>query len=230
MIKLSVVLCLSLLCGFCVSIPGGMTPITDEATLTELQNKITTYLEKFKSQENDEQLKLDTLKTAAYQVVAGLLYEINAEFNENNKIVNCVVSILEQPWRNFFKLTVKCGEEDERERTYEWTSDEADTTTEQLPGGFTALDEKSLAELHPKLTNSFIKLRKMDQEFDWTLQRILSGKSQVVAGTRYTLTVEATNSNDEVELCEADIWERTWENFYHVKLTCQGKGYEIIFN
>ncbi|XP_055309689.1 uncharacterized protein LOC129573320 [Sitodiplosis mosellana] len=112
-------------------------------------------------------------------------------------------------------------------------------TTEPLPlppsgfggfGGFSPLSEKALADLHPNVTESFKQLGKKHDDFDLIAKRILSGKSQVVAGTRYVLTVEATNLKGEVKTCEADIWEKTWENFFLVKLKCQEKDYEIRIN
>ncbi|XP_055297206.1 uncharacterized protein LOC129565908 [Sitodiplosis mosellana] len=232
MIKLNFVLYLSLLCGFCVSIPGGVTPITDESTLTELRNKFTIHLKKLNAQENGAQLEFVKLHQATVQVIAGLLYKMNVELNENNINVNCAASLLEQQWTNFVEFDVECGSDDERKRKYGWSSDQTETTIEQLlkTGGFSPLNKKSLAGLHPKLTHSFIELGKIHKEFDLTVKRILSGKSQVVAGTRYMIAVEAANPNNEVITCEADIWEKTWENFFQIKLTCQGKSYEIIFN
>ncbi|XP_055309719.1 uncharacterized protein LOC129573342 [Sitodiplosis mosellana] len=230
MTVLNFVVCFALLYGLCVAgIPGAPRPITDETKLTELRNSVTTHMSKLSGQQNGAQLEFIKIHTATSQTVAGSLYKIIAEINENNQIVNCTVSLWEKPWENFVKLDVECGEEPKR--TYGWRSDQAETTTEQLPlrvfGGFSPLSEEALADLHPKVTESFTQLGKKHDDFDLIVKRILSGKSQVVAGTRYVLTVEATNPKDEVKTCEADIWEKTWENFFRVQLKCQEKDYEI---
>lgn len=104
------------------------------------------------------------------------------------------------------------------------------SSTDDFPilGGFTDLDEKDLVELHSKLKNSFDQLgEKHPKEFDLIVKRIVSGKSQVVAGTRYMLNVQAENSKKETKYCEADIWEKLWEDFFQVKLTCPDKNYTI---
>lgn len=104
------------------------------------------------------------------------------------------------------------------------------SSTDDFPilGGFTDLDENDLLELHPKLVNSFVQLgEKHPNEFDLIVKRIISGKSQVVAGTRYMVNVQAENSKNETKNCEAEIWEKLWENFFQVKLKCQDKHFTI---
>lgn len=235
MTKLNFVLCLTLLCGMgaSVSVPGAPKQITDEAKLTELRHNITTHLSKLGAQANGAQLEFVKLHTATSKVVAGILYELFAEINENNKHVNCTISLWEKPWENFVKFDIECGEE---KRKYQWSSEQESSTDLPPPppgfgvfGGFSPLSEKSLQDMHPRLTSSFNEWGKDHEEFDLIVKRVISGKSQVVAGTRYVLTIEAANPKDEIKTCEADIWEKSWENFFQVKLTCDNqKNYQLL--
>lgn len=102
-------------------------------------------------------------------------------------------------------------------------------TDEDFPiiGGSSNLAEQDLLELHPKLAHSFVKLGEKHTEFDLVIEKILSGTVQTVAGSRYLLNIQAKNKKQETKMCEADVWEKLWENFFQVKLTCQDKHYTI---
>lgn len=233
MVKLSFVLCLILLCGWSVNgIPGGPKPITDETELLILTQNISTHLSKVVGDQPNS-LEFVKLHSATVQTVAGKLYKMLVEINENNEAVNCTLSMWEKSWEDFIKFDVECGEE---KRKYGWSSKNIDSVPDvsnpqNIPvfGGFSEMNEDSIKKLHPKLSHSFTELGKVHDDFDFVVvKKILSGKIQTVAGTRYDIKFEAENKNNEAKVCDAKIWEKTFENnFFQVKATCEEKEYNI---
>lgn len=103
----------------------------------------------------------------------------------------------------------------------------ADETDYPLVGGLSGISPETIKELSPKLAHAFDELRKTyPNQFILTLSRILSGKEQIVAGTRYLLVVEV-NTNNQIQQCEAVVWEKLWENFFQLELKCPGSSYSI---
>lgn len=223
MTLLNSVLCLALLCGLCVGIPspvpGAPRTITSEAELTELRHNVTTQLEKLNA-ENGTQFELVQIYRATRQVVAGVLYKIFAEIKENNThIVNCTMSLLENT-DDSITFRIDCG----------LKSDQAETITKPNCGcgGLFPLTNETLHILQPKVTEAFRQLREKYKDFDLYLKSIPFGMGHIVSGMRYLLIIEATRQMHYVEPCQADIWEKSWENFFEVKLTCSRKFYEIV--
>lgn len=109
------------------------------------------------------------------------------------------------------------------------TDDYTEEISDDFPilGGSSDLDDDEVQELHQKLTLSWTKLSEKNKGFDLIYKGITDGTSQPVAGTRYILNVMVENSKKEQKLCEADIWEKLWENFFRIKLNCEGKHYSI---
>lgn len=104
---------------------------------------------------------------------------------------------------------------------------------EEIPilGGLVELSEQEKNGLHPKLSHSFSEFGKANNEFEYGFKSIIGGKKQTVAGTRYEVKIEAEKKNNKVEICNADIWEKLWENnFFRVKLACPEKEYTIETN
>lgn len=132
--KVLIALCLGVvLCIVCVNgaddrvavgIPGGQFDITDEVELNKVIGKVTEHLEKLRSQSNESNLKFVKSHWATSQVVAGFIYRMSAEINENGKTTDCTISLWEKSWENFVRFDVECGEE---KRKYQWTS-QATTT------------------------------------------------------------------------------------------------------
>lgn len=92
----SFVLCLSLLGIIGASfaqVPGGKTPVTDQVRLGEIRQTLSTHLKKLDGQASGGNLELVQTHYITSQVVAGVLYDILAEINENQTPVNCTVSI-----------------------------------------------------------------------------------------------------------------------------------------
>lgn len=58
------------------------------------------------------------------------------------------------------------------------------TLRRTLAGGFNNIGESDLKGLEPKVTTAFEQLSSKHDDFNNSLKRVVSGKSQVVAGTR----------------------------------------------
>ncbi|KAM7522956.1 hypothetical protein LguiA_012858 [Lonicera macranthoides] len=72
-------------------------------------------------------------------------------------------------------------------------------------GSANSLDIESLAQFavdeHNKKTNSLL-----------AFEKVLNTKEQVVAGTKYYITLEATDG-DKKKVYEAQVWVKPWLNF-----------------
>lgn len=236
--KLNLVLGLALLCIFGVygadeepkfTLIGGKKPITDAEQLSDLTKNVTVHLQKLGAQENGtfELIQLHT-NSATSQVVAGILYELLAEVNENNRASNCSIKLWEKPWENFVQFDVVCGDE---KRKYQYKSENPVTEAPAafpVFGGFSDLSTEGIAELHTKLAPAFTQLATENDDFNWIVKRILSATYQVVAGSNYVANLEVTNTSNEIKNCNAEVWEKTWENFLQVKLDCDGKKYQVV--
>lgn len=75
-----------LLCIFGASfaqVPGGKQPVTDQVKLGEIRQTLSTHLKKLDGQASGGNLELVQTHFVTSQVVAGVLYDIFAEINEN---------------------------------------------------------------------------------------------------------------------------------------------------
>lgn len=104
------------------NIPGGNFRITDAKEIKDLEQKAIAHLKKLSDSENGPNLEFIRTKSAEYQVVAGMIWRLVAEINENKEPVDCSIEIYEKPWLNFAQLDVECGEE---KRKYQWKSGES---------------------------------------------------------------------------------------------------------
>lgn len=103
------------------NIPGGRFRITDEKQINDLKQKAVAHLKKLGDTENGPNLELVCVKSAEYQVVAGMIWRLVAKINENKTPTDCKIEIWEKPWLDFVKLDIECGEE---KRKYQWKSRE----------------------------------------------------------------------------------------------------------
>lgn len=229
----SFVLCLSLLGIFGASfaqVPGGKNPITDEARASEIRQLVSTHLKKLDGQANGGNLELVQTHYITSQVVAGVLYDLLAEINENKTPVNCTISLWEKPWMDFVKLDLECGDE---KRKYTYASHPDSRRKRQIGtlGGFQDLSSDGLKDLKPKLTTTFNHLGSQHDDFDLTLKDLESGEYQVVAGTIYRLKVKATskaNPNEE-KLCDVEILENLKSEFDRVTVKCEHKDKTFLY-
>lgn len=223
-------LCLTFLsvCGvsFGVTPIGGSRPITDEKELSDLTETVTNHLKKVATQPNGAQLDFIRAHSATYQLVSGNLYKLFAEVNENSSPVNCTITLWDKPWvKDFLKLDVECGEE---KRKYGYATGQERRKRQTGFGGFggySTMTQDQLKQLQPNLSGTFDHLRSNKPDFGLTLKNIVSGKSQVVAGTHYVVQVEATHSNGQVKQCEADILENLKGEFHQVDVKCENQSY-----
>lgn len=113
------------------NIPGGIFQITDKDEICDLMKKVTEYLAEIVDKHYGSSLELVKIHSAIHRVVAGYIYELVAEINENKIPTNCTVTMWEKPWLNFVKFDVDCG--DTEEHKYQYLSvedrDEEDRTT-----------------------------------------------------------------------------------------------------
>lgn len=79
--------------------PGGSLPIPKNE-FTHLGKLISSELDDFNKKENTN-YKFIRVVSGTYQVVAGLLYKVKAEVEENNsKRMTCEFEILSQAWKS----------------------------------------------------------------------------------------------------------------------------------
>lgn len=100
------------------NIPGGKFLIDDEDELSDLTEKVTTNLAKISEKKNGTSLEFIRIHSAIYRVVAGFIYELEAEINENKTPVNCTISLWEKPWLDFEKFDVECGDDEKHKYQY----------------------------------------------------------------------------------------------------------------
>ncbi|GMN36563.1 hypothetical protein TIFTF001_006112 [Ficus carica] len=83
--------------------------------------------------------------------------------------------------------------------------------TGPLIGGWTTI--KDLNAPHVKeIANFAVSLHNKQSKASLKLTRIVSGETQVVAGTNYLLILAVTNKK-AAERYEAVVWEKEWEHF-----------------
>lgn len=100
----------------------------------------------------------------------------------------------------------------------------------QLAGGFSDIIESELKQLEPKVGIAFGLISYKHDDFVYKLKRVVSGKSQVVAGSRYQFVVEAApkDNADDVKKCDVDILENLQGEFDDIQVKCEHK--EKVFS
>lgn len=96
------------------------------------------------------------------------------------------------------------------------------------PGGLSDIPPNELQGLYTKMTEVFTLLGSQCGDFKYKMNRVISGKKQVVSGHRYLMEVEVYNEANELKSCKADIWEKTWENFLRAEMCCDNIKYTAI--
>lgn len=67
------------------------------------------------------------------------------------------------------------------------------------------------------MTPAFVQLDAENTDFSWTVKGVVGARSQLVAESRTTAQLELTNAANTIKKYGADIREKVWENFLHVK-------------
>lgn len=230
MSKLNIVLCFALfaVCANAVGVPGAPRPLNAEE-LADFTKNVTVHLQKLGAKENGPKLGFVKVNSATFKLVAGSLWEGEVELTDNEQPNTCTVSLWEKPWENFVKFNVECGEN----KKYQWsTSEQRKKRSPQGFGGFGApspASAETLTQLKPKLTGAFEKWAKSHPEFHLHLVNVLSGTSQVVAGTVYEVLVEA-EENGQTTQWNAKVLENLQGEITQVTLTIPGKQHLLTFN
>lgn len=102
----------------------------------------------------------------------------------------------------------------------------------QLAGGFFDIGESELKELEPKVAIAFELLSIKHNDFVYKMKRLVGGKSQVVAGSRYQLVVEAApkNNANDVKKCDVNILENLQGDFDEVQVKCEHKDKVYLYS
>lgn len=92
-----------------------------------------------------------------------------------------------------------------------------------LVGGFSEIDEKGLDKAAAVVPTAFNLLYPKYPEFNYVLKRVVSGKSQPVAGSRTILKVELTHGvlQPEVKKCDLDFVEDLKSEITKVEVKCE---------
>lgn len=92
-------------------------------------------------------------------------------------------------------------------------------------GGFHDLDAEGLKGLEQELKTLFDKMGATYDDFDVNFKRVISGRSQVVAGTNYELNVEVTPKADPsvVKNCEVNYFRNIGGEFDRAYVKCDHK-------
>lgn len=96
-----------------------------------------------------------------------------------------------------------------------------------LVGGFHEASPELLTDLFPLLEKALVDYGAVNTDFDIRLKRIVSGSSQVVAGTRYNLIVELENAEKQVTEYNARVLQALDRQLVEIVLTIPGKEYTI---
>lgn len=94
-----------------------------------------------------------------------------------------------------------------------------------LSDGFHEASPEDLTDLHPILEKALIDWGASLSNFDCRLKRIVSGKSQVVAGTNYDLIIELENSGKQISEWNAQVFQGVDRKLVEVVLTISGKQF-----
>lgn len=86
---------------------GGPTDL-DASEYREIESKVTESLVALGQQTNAPSYSLNRILSAKKQVVAGILYNITAEFNDGNERKICILSIWEKPWNGEQNVAINC--------------------------------------------------------------------------------------------------------------------------
>lgn len=89
------------------SLVGGASPV-DAETLEQLKQNVSEAFVQ-SADDGEHKLTLGDVNAATKQVVAGILYKINAKINTGDEEKDCVVEVWDKSWINFYQVSVDCG-------------------------------------------------------------------------------------------------------------------------
>lgn len=204
-----------------LSVPGGPIAITEQEKIIELEKKIRGHFNELANRKQNSKLELLEIKSVNHRTAAGSIYELVGLVRENDVTVECAIRLWEQPWKQFSKLNVECGEQ---KRPYEWVVGSESETEFTAVGGLQDVSNAELPELTNKLRRALVKLS-TEQGTTLQLRRVIRAQKQVIAGVRYVITAELA-SGAEVNTCTAEILE-TLPNSVQTNISCGDKKYTV---
>lgn len=96
-----------------------------------------------------------------------------------------------------------------------------------LVGGFHETTPELLTDLFPLLEKALVDYGAAQTDFDGRLKRIVSGRNQVVSGTKYELIVELENAENQITEYSATVSQALNRQLVEIVLTIPGKEYTI---
>lgn len=217
-----------------LTVKGGKKPVTDQEALDNLSKSVVEHLKKLDGQ---GKLELVEMQSATYQTVAGTKYEIDAKLKENDTPVDCTIVLWEKPWiTDFLKLDVECGEE-KRKYSYAAGVDadrrkrSSDVGGIRFGGPFSALSQNDLDSMVSKLGTVFSLLSTQNEDFDYLLKLVESGKSQIVFGSHSIVQVLAASKDhaDQNKHCEVDFYENVQSEVTNVSMKCEDNDKTFLY-
>lgn len=203
------------------NIAGGEFP-SDSKTVKPL---LVDSLKQLRSQPNGTQLYLHEIKSVTSQVVAGMRYNVDAEFTvgentETKKI--CKVNLWHQSWTGFQETKIKCDDV-----VHTVIKNGSARKRRGLPGGATPLSDADAQVLRKNVTDAFVQLA-AEGTHQLELKDMHGATKQVVAGTLYKFNANIGKNGDE-KACEIEAWDKPWLDFFQITIDC-GEDEKIVFN
>ncbi|XP_055678765.1 putative cysteine proteinase CG12163 isoform X2 [Lutzomyia longipalpis] len=192
---------------------GGPTPIdvdNDDKVKELVRNSLVSF-----NEQDGNSFELHRIVAATKKVVAGVLYEIKAEFRstgESKEIVTCNLSVWERPWLKVdnSQTDVAC----DNAKKYKFTRSRRSVDAEQphpVLGGPTPIDVEKDEKVKNLVQNSLVSFNSKDGN-SFELHRIVEATKKIVQGVLYEIKVEfrSTGDSKEVVTCNLSVWERPW--------------------
>lgn len=202
---------------------GGYRDIDSESVKPLLEES----LNKLKGQENGADLRLTKIISARSQVVAGILYDIRAEFATNDQMPtkSCNISLLHQPWLRSHETQFECDDATKYKVTI--VNKEKTKVKRALVGGPSDVEPGEVEELRQKINSSFVQLMSEGKN-QLELKEVLGAKKKVVAGVLYTVDA-VIQTSDGLKTSEIEVWEKPWIDFRQVSVKLStGESYQIV--
>lgn len=210
-------------------VPGGKTAVTDDETYYELTKNVSMYMKEMSAGTFGVKLEFVRGYDATVQVVAGVLYEMNADVKENGKVGECKVSVYEKSWENFVKMDVVCGN---GQRKYSFAKSYYNKVEEiaepvlmsGMVGGKTEVtSQKTLNVLAKNITKYMKELSATGFGVQLEFVEMKSATVQVVSGVLYDVVADV-KENGTIDECTIALWVKPWiQGFVKMDVTC-GNG------
>lgn len=195
---------------------GGWTDV-DEKNIPALQSTVSESLVALGEQENSPTYTLHQILGAKKQVVAGILYDIKADFVEGNVHKNCTLKIWEKPWLRQRTVDISCDD-----KTFKVIRDaviERPKLREPLMDEIKLDDDAATFDLFAKFQTQFGRSYADNLEHDMRYRifrqnlYLIEQLRRFEAGTaEYGITEFADLTTDEYHLRTGLRFDKEWAN------------------